>query len=175
MWKWEINDGFIPVSCSWMPEAKWKRWFKFGFLPSDKNFPRGRKNHQVDTEGIGYEQRNTQLTKVRIRRIVLLPVIQKKFLFLKIFPDVITLETDDNAKELSTVNVMESIEDYGSIIDDDDSWEDAIAEGDASDSVNVMDCIEDYASTFEDDSNNKEDLSEDDACGIDDKGSKWFD
>ena len=106
---------------------------------------------------------------------MLLPVIQKKFLFLKIFTDVNTLVTDDNAKELSTVNVMESIEDYGSIIDDDDSWEDAITEGDASNSVNVMDCIEDYASTFEDECNNKEDLFEDDACGIDDKGSKWFD
>ena len=50
------------------------------------------------------------------------------------FPVLYKAETDDDAEDLSNVNVMDYIEDYGRIYDDDSSCEDVIYEDDASDS-----------------------------------------
>ena len=74
--KWESEDSFIPA-CLLFLDARSKVEKRIQIW-----VPRGKKSLQVDSEGIGFEQKYTEPRKVRFRLStkIVLPVLQKKFL-----------------------------------------------------------------------------------------------
>ena len=118
----------LPVSCSWMPGAKWKRGFRFGFQEVKKSPSRLRRNR------LRAEKYRAKKSTIQTIDKNCASSTTEEVLITEDFPVLYKAETDDDAEDLSNVNVMDYIEDYGRICDDDSSCEDVIYEDDASDS-----------------------------------------
>ena len=97
----------LPVSCSWMPGAKWKRGFRFGFQEVKKVSKQTPKESASSGKIPSQENCVTSTTE--------------EVLITEDFPVLNKVDTDEDAED-------------GSICEDDSSCKDAIAEDDASDS-----------------------------------------